>query len=92
MDFHLEETHKKLYYFDIISQEYGDITLYFIRRGGNIYAKLIRTTNPEIEEESDWKGVHKFQIGPTFIEYSAYEKKLTISNLILYNVIVNAMF
>ena len=79
MDFHLEITHKKHYYFYITSQKYGDITLYFIRRGGNIYAKLIRTTNPEIDEESDRRCVYKFQTGLTDIEYSAYEKKLTIT-------------
>ena len=55
------------------------ISLYIYKKRWKIYAKLIRATNPEIEEESDWRGVYKFQTGPTDIEYIAYEKKLTIS-------------
>ena len=75
----LDGTHKKHYYFDISNEEYGDITLDFKRGSGNIYAKIVRITNPEIEENPDWRGVYKFPDGQTEIEYSAYGKKLSIS-------------
>ena len=75
----LDGLHQKHYYFDMTSQDYGDITLDFKRGSGNIYAKLVSTTNPIPEANPDWRGVYKFPTGPTDIDYSAYGKKLTIS-------------
>ena len=71
--------HQKHYYFDITDKEYGDITLDFKRGSGNIYAKIVSTSNPAHEENPDWRGVYKFPTEPTDIEYSAYGKKLTIT-------------
>lgn len=71
--------HPKHYYFDITNQELSDITLDFNRGSGNIYAKIVKTSNPEKEENPDWRGIYKFPTGPTDIEYSAYGKKLTIT-------------
>ena len=75
----LDGHHKKHYYFDIANQEYGDITLDFKRGSGNIFAKLVSTSISVPEPEPDWRGLYKFPTEKTELDYSAYGKKLTIS-------------
>ena len=69
----------KHYYFDIDSDEFGDITLDFKRGSGNIYASVVRR-NGRPEENPDWRGRYKFPttIGNT-LKYSTYNKKIIIS-------------
>ena len=76
----LNGNNPKHYYFDIGSDEYGDITLDFKRGSGFIYATVVPRINPVKPENPDWRGLYKF---PTSIsgtlKYMTYDKKIMIT-------------
>ena len=70
----------KHYYFDIIKDEYGDITLDFKRGSGFIYVSIEKQNLDKPMNNPDWRGLYHF---PTNIEESlkfvTYGKKIVIN-------------
>ena len=71
----------KHYYFDIGSEEYGDITLDFKRGSGFIYASIEPRIKSETPKNPDWRGHYKFPVS-TFdtLKYRTYGKKIMIES------------
>ena len=68
----------KHYYFDIDSNEFGDITLDFKRGSGNIYAS-VQEKNPHHVNSSDWRGMFTFPMtNDDSLRYATYNKKIII--------------
>ena len=70
----------KHYYFDIGSDEYGDITLDFKRGSGNIFASVEPRNLNKAMDDPEWRGKYHF---PEFIhesiKYDTYGKKILIT-------------
>jgi len=67
------------YYFDIGSDEYGDITLDFKRGSGFIYASLVPRIDPVKAENPEWRGVYEFPMSEVgTLTYRIYDKKIMI--------------
>ena len=73
----------KHYYFDIDSEEFGDITLDFKRGSGNIYAS-VQEKNPRrpinnTVNYTDWRGKFVFPMtNDDSLKYATYNKKIII--------------
>ena len=70
----------KHYYFEIVDEEYGDITLDFKRGSGFIYADVQKRELLTPMDNPDWRGLYRF---PKFVneslKFRTYGKKIDIT-------------
>ena len=69
----------KHYYFDLDSEEFGDITLDFKRGSGNIFASIQPKVLKNPMENPDWRGIYKFPKSTNeSLSYAFLNKKIIV--------------
>ena len=73
----------KHYYFDIGTEEHGDITLDFKRGSGNIYVSVEKRNLEKAMNNPEWRGLYHFPMtNDESLKYDTYLKKVFINETV----------
>ena len=67
-------------YTDIGKNEVGDVTVNFFREFGNVWGKIVRKDQKEVDEEANWRGIYRMpsEEWEDSLTFNKYTKKLII--------------